>query len=455
MSRPRLWLPFPLAVGLLACPDDPTPAVDAGLDPQSPIDPLSMPEAPSFAASEFNSAETCQTCHPEHYAEWRLSTHAYAMKDPLFRGLVMIRQQDFQGERDAFCTQCHSAIGTRSREIRPGFRFEDLSPIVQEGVTCEACHKVTEVARRHNSGHRLDPAGPMRGPIADPMPTGAHASLGSELYERPEFCAGCHEVVEYTGLPLERPYTEWRDSPAAREDRTCQDCHLPTVTGPAAKDGPTRERHRHDFIGVDVPLSPGVLNPEEAAALREKVQGLLRGTARLDLTVPAHLLRGQRLDLVLTVHNLIAGHSLPTGSTFHRQLWLEVTVTDVQGTVVYRSGHLDDDGDLRDHFSALDPYGDPDLVRFGSRFVDERGNPTLFPWKAAEHFSTAIPPGYARTQTLFVDTTSAAPGRATVVAALRFRPVPPFLLRLLGLGAEADALPIYSVTTASAALELE
>lgn len=443
-------------LGLWACPGDPeaTP-LDAGPDLANPIDPLSMPAAPLWSSDRFRSAETCRACHPDHYAEWRTSMHAYAMIDPVFRALVQVRQRDFGGERDAFCTQCHSAIGTRSREIGPGFRFEDLSPVVLEGVTCEACHRISGVERLYNSGHHLDPDGPMRGPIPDPMPTEAHASEGSDLFARPELCGACHEVIEFSGLPLERPYTEWSVSPAAREGRTCQDCHLPTVQGPAALGGPTRARHRHQFVGVDLPITDGFLTPQERDELQQRIAGLLLGTARLSLGVPEQLARGQRLDLVVTVQNLIAGHNLPTGSTFHRQLWLELTVTDAAGTIRYRTGQLDPDGDLQDHFSTHRPYGDPDLVRFGSRFVDKRGNPTLFPWLAAEHFSTAIPPGYARTQTLFVDTTSAAPGRAQIQARLRFRAMPPFLLRLLGLESAASTLPIYEVATASAALTLE
>ena len=102
-------------LGLWACPGDPEPTpFDAGPDLANPIDPLSMPAEPLWSSARFRSAETCRACHPDHYAEWRTSMHAYAMIDPVFRGLVQVRQRDFGGERDAFCTQCHSAIGTRS-----------------------------------------------------------------------------------------------------------------------------------------------------------------------------------------------------------------------------------------------------------------------------------------------------------------------------------------------------
>lgn len=413
-----------------------------------------MPATAELSVDEFSSATRCQPCHPDHYREWRTSAHAYAMVDPFFRALVAVRQRDFGGERDAFCTQCHSAIGTRGRECAPGFEFEELSPVVLEGVTCEACHKISSLVRPYNSGHRLDPTGPMRGPIRDPAPSEQHASEHSALFESSELCAGCHDVVEFTGLPLERPFAEWSASPAAREGRTCQSCHMLSRTGTAAPGGPERTLHDHHFTGVDLP-GRAHLDEADRGRVAERIRALLAGSARLSVGAPASLRRGAQLDVLVTVENLIDGHNLPTGSTFHRQLWVELSVTDASGQVLHRTGDLDPAGDLRDHFSTLDPYGDHDLIRFGSRFVDARGNPTVFPWLASEHFSTAIPPGYARTQTLFVETSSAAPGTAAVEARLLFRAAPPFLLRLLALEAEAEELVIYEIATASAAVSLE
>ena len=37
-----------------------------------------------FLINNFQTAEDCSTCHPQHYLEWSSSMHAYAFKDPLF-----------------------------------------------------------------------------------------------------------------------------------------------------------------------------------------------------------------------------------------------------------------------------------------------------------------------------------------------------------------------------------
>ena len=150
-------------------------------------------------------------------------------------------------------------------------------------------------------------------------------------------------------------------------------------------------------------------------------------------------------DLCATVRNLIDAHNLPTGSTFNRQLWIAVTATDAEGTILYQTGHLDDNGDLRNYWSGLDKYGDADLLSFSSGFLDERGNPTVFPWFAAEHINDTLSPLYSRTFTLFVPTKTDTVGPITIAAQFRFRALPPFLLRALGAGALVEKLQIFDI----------
>lgn len=422
---------------------------DTNLDPLH--DAISMPKEPTLSPSNFRSSALCGECHPNHYAQWRTSMHAYATKDPVWRALVAIRQSDFNGERDQFCIQCHSAIATRGGEVVPNFSFDDFSPISLEGITCEACHKVSALARPYNSGHILDETGPIRGPIQDPVSNSFHESMYSPLHDSSIFCAGCHDVVEQHGLNLERPYEEWLPSPAAAEGRNCQSCHMPTYRGKAAPfdNVPERDLHLHRFIGVDMPLSDDfITDPDLFNEIRAEVVALLRSAGSIEVEAASNVKAGEQLDLFVTVRNLIDAHNLPTGATFNRQLWVAVTVKDANGTILYQTGHLDANGDLRNYWSELDPFGDGDLVEFGSRFVDERGNPTVFPWKAAEHISNSLSPLYARTITLFVPTQSGTIGPLTIEAQLRFRSFPPFLLRALGLGDLAPKLTVTDIDEA-------
>jgi len=429
-------------------------SADAGAD-ASPIlsDPHSMPLEPTLSGASFTSSTVCGGCHSTHYQEWQTSMHAYSMVDPVYRALVGLRQAEFDGAQDKFCLQCHSAIATRGGEIVPNFAFEELSPIAIEGITCEACHKVSGMERSYNSGHILDPDGPIRGPIMDPAASAHHESEYSPLFESPQFCGGCHDVIEASGVPLERPYDEWLESPANPDGPTCQTCHMPTYRGVAAFGAPERDLHRHRFIGVDLPLSPTFIDPAEEAALAVEIRDLLGTAAALELRADSRR-AGERIDLLLSIRNLISGHNLPTGSTFLRQTWVEVVVTDAAGITLYETGTLDANGDLRDHFSELEPYADADLISLGSRFVDARGEPTVLSWHAAEHVSNAIPPLQERTHTLFIPTAGDTLGPLTIRARLRFRTHPPFLLRLLGLDSLLDRVQTYDLASATLDVDL-
>ena len=414
------------------------------------FDDLSMPAEPTLELAAFMGSAACGECHTRHFAEWRTSMHAHAMVDPIYRALVKVRQADFGGLQDRFCTQCHSAIGTRGGDIQRNFSFEALSPISLDGVTCEACHRVSGLSRAYNSGHQLDPDGPIRGPFADPVATGFHISERSELLERSEFCGGCHDVIEVAGVNIERPYAEWLESPSAGLGQTCQDCHMPTDTGTTAIGGPERTLHSHRFVGVDVPVAEVFRGaPGELDDIRNRVRALLEGSGSLEVATSTVVRVGRQLDLFVTVTNEIAGHNLPTGTTSNRQLWLELIVTDGSGDIIYQTGHVDANGDLRDHWSELDQYGDDDLITFHSGFVDPEGVPVLFPWRAAEHISASLSPGYTRTHTLFVPTASGVTGPLSVQSRLLFRPYPPHLLRALGFAALAAAVPTYEIATSS------
>lgn len=417
-------------------------------------DPLSMPLTPTHSVDDFHVASACVECHPAQVADWAGSGHAYAMIDPVFRAAVGLRQAERDGAEDPFCLQCHSAIGTRGGEIVPGFSFDDLSPVVLEGVTCEACHKVESIERLHNAGHVLDPGGPIRGPLSDPAGNSAHASAQSALFSGAELCGSCHDLLEVNGLPLERPYAEWETSPAATAERPCQDCHMPRSSGAAAEGGPARELHSHRFIGPSVPLQDGSIDEAELAERRALSRGLLEGAVTLGLAAPTAPVAGERLDVVVTVQSELDAHNFPTGSTFNRQAWLELEAVDGAGARLYITGDLDENGDLRDAWSALDPYGDGDLLRFSSSLLDVTGAPTFLPWHATEHVTSSLQPLQARSFTLFVPVPEGAVGPIVLTARVRYREYGPFLLRALGLDEHIDQLEITDIDSARLELPL-
>ena len=79
------------------------------------------------------------------------------------------------------------------------------------------------------------------------------------------------------------------------------------------------------------------------------------------------------LQFKIPVSNGTLGHSVPTGFIAERLVFLRVTVSNEQGEVVFESGDLDPNGDLRDSHSLYVHHGELDrdtqLFSLQSKFV--------------------------------------------------------------------------------------
>jgi len=261
-----------------------------------------------------------------------------------------------------------------------------------------------------NSGYQLDATSFLTrtlgaGGPGDPI-VHRRASAASKSYlGSSEFCGACHDVrlfgTDSVGVRdrgehfkrLRNAYSEWRtwadtEKAAGRRAASCQDCHMslyPGVCVPGAgspKEGcPTGTRFEargpgergrgmvstssnamssitsHYFTSVDLPLAAEF--PDRWAndvTLDASGQPLGLEARRLQLlrhTFAFALGRGRRvggeLELPVEIMNTGAGHRVPAGFSQEREIWVELTVKDARGAVVYEVGHIsDDDADLRD-----------------------------------------------------------------------------------------------------------
>lgn len=418
-----------------------------------------------FEEHRFPAAATCATCHPDHYREWSVSSHAYATMSPVFNAMHGTILELTNGTNGDFCIRCHSPVAMNLEE--PEFMSNmDRHPTSREGVTCVTCHRLSRSYGKVSGRLAIEEGSlfaPVYGPTGgeelqrvltsgemnlnpDPERSGrnVHATVVEfEELRRPSLCGTCHDVNLVNGFRLEEAFSEYKTSPAAARGVTCQDCHMgrePGVpsgyqTAPAAIVGnratEPRRRTNHMFAGPDYSvIHPGIFPHNTDAARLATIREWLTfdveggwGTDAFERDLPADVefperwssaddrydardiiednrellaeLAEQRLALLrvgyllgevavtearpdsvrfeVEVRNGTDGHNVPTGFDAERLVWLHVRLTDATGKVVFESGDLDPNGDVRDSHSLYVHDGhrplDEQLFSLQSRFL--------------------------------------------------------------------------------------
>lgn len=328
---------------------------------------LFSPPANATLDNDFNDPKRCAACHPDIFSQWEGSLHAQAAEDGVFRKFYEMVVEEAGPAAVEFCMKCHSPVGVLRGEVPPA-TGEKLDPIALKGVFCDFCHTVTPRGGIGNAAFETTFSVTKRGPF-DNAVSPAHATKTDGLYQRSEFCGMCHNVTHpLSGRPIERTYEEWKESPYNTGDPAtstqCQDCHMRQTPGnpgtgavekrdnpgKAAVMGPERPHlWTHYFIGGNA-LYPDRPNADRRRAM---VEDRLRHAAKLEiLPEDAPKAAGDLATFRVRVHNVGAGHKLPTGLSEVREIWLDVTVTDAAGKVLLRSGEIGEGGGI-DPTSAI------------------------------------------------------------------------------------------------------
>jgi hypothetical protein len=212
-----------LAFGLAAATDETSRFLERHWS--DPIAPQGKPPAAFSAIEASLDPQACGSCHPRQLEDWRTSLHSRAI------GPGILWQFHVMGQEHAnACMRCHAPLAEQKALLaiergwanapaapRPGYVPADLH---RQGLVCAACH-----VRRHE---RFGP--PAReGAAKGPIPHGGFTA--SAAFGDSRFCSSCHQFPpsgpSLNGKPLENTHEEWRGSPAAREGRSCQACHMP------------------------------------------------------------------------------------------------------------------------------------------------------------------------------------------------------------------------------------
>ena len=228
------------------------------------------PPWPSFETRL--SAQACARCHKAQYDAWRVSRHALAMGPGVIGQLAVAGPSQWAFVRG--CLSCHAPGDRQWRAVRAFMVNGRMEGFAQQGVTCADCHV------RHYQ--RFGP------PLAAYLAAGdvVHNGFTPEsAFTHSRFCISCHQFhkngTRLDGTLLENTYNEWRASPYAKKQITCQSCHMP--------DG------RHSFLGIHNPRF-----------------------VRRAITIHLHFTQkpaGQTVRAALSVTNSGVGHDFPTYTT--------------------------------------------------------------------------------------------------------------------------------------------
>jgi hypothetical protein len=362
----------------------------------------------------FTTSDNCMACHNNLVtplgedvsigSTWRSSMMANAGRDPYFQAGLRrevidhpAAEADIQDE----CAACHMPMLQRTAHAADGRAdiFAQLPigthdstehALAADGVSCTVCHQISNdklgTRETFNGGFVMQPT-PASGtrPIFGPFKidrarttimrsvSGFEQSESAHIRES-TVCSTCHTLYTQAlgpdgrvigELPEQMTFQEWEHS-AIRTERSCQSCHMPTVSGStriASVMGDQREGlARHLFVGGNA-FMLRILNRYRTELGVAAASSELEATARATLrqleteTAVVSIDRAERnggaIAVEVAVRNL-TGHKLPSGYP-SRRAWLHLSVLDQQGRIVFESGAIDPTGLIRGNDNDADP----------------------------------------------------------------------------------------------------
>ncbi|MGB5215710.1 MAG: multiheme c-type cytochrome, partial [Anderseniella sp.] len=261
-----------------------------------------------------------------------------------------------------FCGSCHDVTLFNGFRLEEAFSEYRMSPAAAKGITCQDCHmgKIEGKA----SGYAEGPAA-----VIGDVPTKTR-KLTRHLFSGPDY-----PIVHPGIFPHNQKAAEFK---TMRE--WLQFKHKEGWGTDKFEDAvPTGYKFPKTWQSVDDRYDAREILKEQFELLefakRARLEVLRNGYKLDDVIVDRADVGG--LAFRVKVRNGTDGHNVPTGFTGERLVWLQVTVTDRDGKVVFLSGDRDANGDLRDGHSSFVHAGkaklDSQLFSLQSIFVTQNG----------------------------------------------------------------------------------
>ncbi len=374
---------------------------------------------PLFIGDHYQGSGTCALCHGgltdskgkpvSINNDWSNSMMANAVRDPYWLAKVaaeLKRNPQLEDVINDKCTRCHAPMandalkkaGQPIKLFGTGINHpdNDFFDAAMDGVSCTVCHQISDDGllgtAQSNSGNftvevyadKADrPAyGQYPQPVAAPMRDNSNFTPKHSAHiSSSALCATCHDLktpyVDADGniasdgyeshFPEQMIFTEWKNSIYAtggREEKTCQQCHMPRVEGKMqiatnSGDVPLRDNvARHTMTGANTTMltilrdnakTLGVTASDldgEIARTRE----FLKTAASIDISDATIV--GNQLQATVTLQNH-TGHKLPGGYP-SRRMFIHFKVADAKGNVLFESGKPNEDGSIAGNIEDSD-----------------------------------------------------------------------------------------------------
>jgi Cytochrome c554 and c-prime len=235
-----------------------------------------------------------------------------------------------------FCGSCHDVTLFNGFRLEEAFSEYRTSPAAAQGVTCQDCHMGKIQGKV--SGYDVGPAAVVNGVPTKPR------TLHNHLFAGPDY------PIIHPGI---FPFNKEAQDLANVDQWTQFDYKAGWGTDAFEKHLPKGYEFPKHWRSIDDRYEAAKIIKAQLKLLelhKEKRLEVLRNGYGLG-AIRASRADRQGIDFSVEVRNLTNGHNVPTGFTEERPVWLQITVTDPRGVVVFRSGDRDPNGDLRDRHS--------------------------------------------------------------------------------------------------------
>jgi len=352
---------------------------------------------------DFPTAQYCGRCHKEAQHQWRESAHSNSNRAPWYlRNVDMLK--DTKGvEYTRHCEGCHDPVAMVAGTLTQG--ADKRRPFDADGVTCSVCHSIQKTDTRGTGSYVIavpavlvDENGTRITRQVSDLEILTHldrhrAAVMQPLYKTPEFCAACHKAAlprdlnDYKWQRAISLYDEWQNSSFAKQSplpfyvkdsvSTCVTCHMVrekiSLPDPGAKNG---ELASHRWLGANTIIPQYYGYDEQAKKIVEFLRSnylnvdlfaLEHGGDGKDISAPLGMQSfevkpGELITADVVLQNKGIAHALVPEQRDFYESWVDFTVKDKAGKVLFESGFLQPNGDL-----------DPRAHSFTNRLINPDG----------------------------------------------------------------------------------